>query len=92
MKTTNLMPWCLYYTLCEVNLWIAVTGFCPDPQGNQVTWWVVYQQKSLPFIHFYSDSENNQDIQVNIKNLKCLKLRVYGTENIFILEYIECIA
>ncbi|XP_078314814.1 uncharacterized protein LOC111131181 isoform X2 [Crassostrea virginica] len=70
MKTTNLMPWCLYYTLCEVNLWIAVTGFCPDPNGNQVTWWVVYQQKSLPFIHFYSDSENNQDIQLHFPEKK----------------------
>ena len=45
-------------------LWISITGFCPDPQGNHVAWWVLYQQKSLPFIHFYSDSENNHDIKV----------------------------
>jgi hypothetical protein len=29
---------------------------CSDPKGNSVTWWILYQQKTTPFTHFYVDS------------------------------------
>ena len=66
-------------------LWISISGFCPDPQGNHVAWWVLYQQKSLPFIHFYSDSENNHDIKViNIGFSYVLTIKILYLKTILI--------
>lgn len=47
------------------NKWkIGLGNNCPDPDGGHVSWWILYQQKSLPFLHFYADSRNNQEIKV----------------------------
>lgn len=31
---------------------------CSDSRGNSVTWWILYQQKTTPFTHFYVDSSS----------------------------------
>lgn len=48
-----------------VNKWkVGLGNNCPDPDGGHVSWWILYQQKSMPFLHFYADSRNNQEIKV----------------------------
>lgn len=48
-----------------VNRWkVGLGNICPDPDGGHVSWWILYQQKSMPFLHFYADSRNNQEIKV----------------------------
>ncbi|XP_048732914.2 uncharacterized protein LOC125649412 [Ostrea edulis] len=37
-------------------------GLCPSKNGTVVDWWIIYQQRSMPFFHFYVDSTSNSDI------------------------------
>lgn len=59
------------FWLCFVNWWIVGLGnICPDPDGGHVSWWILYQEKSRPFFHFYADSRNNQDIKLHFPERK----------------------
>lgn len=54
------------FCICFVNVLIVTLGNnCPDPDGGHVSWWILYQQKSLPFLHFYADSRNNQNLKLH---------------------------
>lgn len=37
-------------------------GLCPSKNGTDVDWWIIYQQRSMPFFHFYVDSTSNSDV------------------------------
>lgn len=37
-------------------------GLCPGKNGTEVDWWIIYQQRSMPFFHFYVDSTSNSDV------------------------------
>ncbi|XP_062589347.1 uncharacterized protein LOC134250998 [Saccostrea cucullata] len=37
-------------------------GICPSKNGTLVDWWIIYQQRSMPFFHFYVDSTSNSDV------------------------------
>lgn len=72
------------FWLCFVNWWIVGLGnICPDPDGGHVSWWILYQEKSRPFFHFYADSRNNQDIKVTLAVLILLiNCEIVNSENL----------
>ena len=50
-----------------VLVWIvttSVSGFCPNLEGESVSWWILYQQKERPFFHYYVDSASTTKVKV----------------------------
>ena len=39
-------------------------GFCPSKNGSATDWWIIYQQRSMPFFHYYVDSTSNSEVSV----------------------------
>ncbi|VDH96758.1 Hypothetical predicted protein [Mytilus galloprovincialis] len=56
-----------YLTLFFVflNVLVSTIQYCPSISGGSVPWWILYQQKDKPFIHYYVDSTNNENITVH---------------------------
>ncbi|KAK3093473.1 hypothetical protein FSP39_016188 [Pinctada imbricata] len=54
--------------IATVLSWISATislttaATCKSPQGTTVDWWILYQQSSMPFFHFYVDSFDGSNI------------------------------
>lgn len=48
-----------------LNVLVSTLQYCPNISGDSVPWWIVYQQKDRPFIHYYVDSTNNENITVH---------------------------
>ncbi|XP_076088541.1 uncharacterized protein LOC143058948 [Mytilus galloprovincialis] len=48
-----------------LNVLVSTIQYCPGITGGSVPWWILYQQKDKPFIHYYVDSTNNENITVH---------------------------
>ncbi|KAJ8302810.1 hypothetical protein KUTeg_019206 [Tegillarca granosa] len=42
--------------------WNIIDGECPGIDKKSVAWWIIYQQKQKPFVHYYIDNTNINQI------------------------------